>query len=107
MSPDIESTLRLHIGRTHAEVPAYVKIALLRDKKGRQVGLAMMNITALAAFGFAFSQGITTLPGWVFTAVGVVFSVNIGLLFRQRKRIGAALAFLEAETKPYLSHPST
>jgi protein-S-isoprenylcysteine O-methyltransferase Ste14 len=99
MSPDIESTLRLHIGRSHAEVPVDVKIGLLHDKKRRQVGMAVVNITALAAFGFAFSQGLTTLPGWVFTALGVVFSVNIGLLFRQRHQIGAALAFLEAEAK--------
>lgn len=99
MSPDIESTLILHVGKNHADVPADVKIGLLKNKQRRQVGMALVNVVALAAFGYAFTRGTTALPGWVFTALGVVFSVNIGLLFWQRKQIGAALSFLEADTK--------
>lgn len=99
MSPDIESTLILHIGRNHPEVPLDVKMGLLTAKKRRQAAMGVVNVAALAAFGYAFHAGMTTLPNWVLTVLGLVFTANIGLLLWQRKQIDSAMAFLEEDAK--------
>jgi hypothetical protein len=100
MTPDIESTLILHVGKNHAEVPLPVKKELLEKKKKKHIGMAAINVLALASFGYAFQSGMSALPGWVFTLMLVVFSVNIGMIFWQRTLINKALAFLDERVNP-------
>lgn len=100
MTPDIESTLILHVGKNHAEVPLPVKKELLLKKKKRHVGMAIVNVLALASFGYAFQSGMSTLPGWVFGLMILVFTVNIGMIFWQRNLINTALAFLDDTVNP-------
>jgi protein-S-isoprenylcysteine O-methyltransferase Ste14 len=100
MTPDIESTLILHVGKNHAEVPLPLKKELLEKKKKKHVGMAVVNVVALASFGYAFNSGMSSLPGWVFGLMLVVFSVNIGMIFWQRTLINKALAFLDERVNP-------
>jgi protein-S-isoprenylcysteine O-methyltransferase Ste14 len=100
MTPDIESTLILHVGKNHAEVPFPVKKELLEKKKKKHIGMAVINVLALASFGYAFSSGMTALPGWVLGLMALVFSANIGMIFWQRSLINKALAFLDEPVNP-------
>lgn len=95
MTPDIESTLILHVGKNHDEVPIPLKKELLNKKMKKHLGMAVVNVIALASFGYAFQSGMSSLPGWVFGAMLLVFSVNIGMIFWQRNLINKALAFLD------------
>ncbi len=100
MTPEIESTLILHVGKHHTEVPLPVKKELLEKKKKKHIGMAVINVLALASFGYAFQSGMSALPGWVFVLMLVVFSVNIGMIFWQRTLINKALAFLDDTVNP-------
>lgn len=100
MTPDIESTLILHVGKNHAEVPLPLKKELLEKKKKKHVGMAVVNVVALASFGYAFQSGMSSLPGWVFGLMIVVFSVNVGMIFWQRNLMNKALAFLDERVNP-------
>ncbi len=100
MTPEIESTLILHVGKTHADVPIAVKKELLNKKKNRHVVMAVVNVLALASFGYAFSTGLSTLPDWVFSVLVVVFGANIAMIFWQRNLINKALAFLDEPVNP-------
>lgn len=100
MTPDIESTLILHVGKNHAEVPLPIKKELLEKKKRKHIGMAAINVLALASFGYAFHSGMTALPGWVLGLMLLVFSANIAMIFWQRTLINKALAFLDDTVNP-------
>ncbi len=100
MTPDIESTLILHVGKNHAEVPLDVKKELLKKKKSRQVLMIVVNVVAVLFFSAAIMMEVSNLPGWVAIALGIVLAMNISLIGWQRKLINRALVFLDDPMNP-------
>ncbi len=89
--PDLEALLRLHVGKDHANVPLHLKQDLLRRKLRRLGIMVAVNLMAILLFGYSFLNGVTQLPAGVFYGLLVVFGLNMGLLFYQRKGISRAM----------------
>ena len=76
------------------------KKELLEKKKKKHIGMAVINVLALASFGYAYQTGMTALPGWVLGVMALVFSANIAMIFWQRTLINKALVFLDEPVNP-------
>jgi hypothetical protein len=90
----IDAFLRLHIGKEHGNIPAADKITQLYRKDRKYWIMMVVNIIAIALFGYSFLSGITQLGAWVFYLLIAVFVLNIVFLSYQKRRIREAVAYL-------------
>jgi hypothetical protein len=90
----IDSFLRLHIGKEHANLPSAEKIAHLYRKDRKYWIMMGVNILAIAFFGYSFLAEITAMSAWIFYLLMGVFVLNIIFLSYQKRRIREVIEYL-------------
>ena len=91
----IRAVLELHVGKNHLEVPNSVKLELLEKRVKRYRIMILVNLFALLFFSYSFISGITQIGDLVYYGLGVVFVLNMALIFYQRKQVIQTIDYLK------------
>ena len=91
----IRAVLELHVGKNHLEVPNTVKLELLEKRVKRYRIMILVNLFALLFFSYSFISGITQIGDLVYYGLGVVFVLNMALIFYQRKQVIQTIDYLK------------
>lgn len=90
----IRAVLELHVGKNHPEVPDTIKLELLEKRFKRYRIMILVNLFALLFFSYSFISGITQIGDLVYYGLGVVFVLNMALIFYQRKQVKMTIDYL-------------
>lgn len=93
----VESYLRAQLKTHQLSLPADEQVELLRKKKRRQLWFLIINIIAILFFGYSFFYGITELSNTILYILAAVFTLNVLLIFYQRKQIGELIDYLKKQ----------
>lgn len=91
---EIRAVLELHLGKNFADIAKNDQIDILNKKRKRYWIMIAANLFALIFFSYSFIAGITEINEYIYYILGVVFVLNLLLIFYQRKQIGIAIDFL-------------
>jgi len=94
----IRAVLELHVGKNHIEVPNNIKLELLEKRVKRYRIMILVNLFALLFFSYSFISGITQIGDLVYYGLGVVFVLNMALIFYQRKQVIQAIDYLKEQS---------
>ena len=94
----IRAVLELHVGKNHLEVPNTVKLELLEKRVKRYRIMILVNLFALLFFSYSFISGITQIGDLVYYGLGVVFVLNMTLIFYQRKQVVQTIDYLKEQS---------
>lgn len=89
----IKSYEKVHLKGEDDDLSPDEKIQILKRKDRNKWYLLLFNIFAILFFGYSFYFDITNLNDTVFIILIVVFTVNVGLIFLQKKQISELIDF--------------
>lgn len=88
-----ESYEKVHLKGASEDITPSEKIELLQKKDRNKWYMLIVNILAILFFGYSFYFDITNLSDTVFTVLLVIFTINVGLIFLQKKQIGELIEY--------------
>lgn len=94
---DVRAVLELHVGKNFESVEPETMIEMLHKRRNRFYLMIFVNVLALIFFSYSFLNDITQISDFVYYALGVVFVMNISLIFYQRKQLNRTLEYLERQ----------
>lgn len=94
---DVRAVLELHVGKNFESVEPETMIEMLHKRRNRFYLMIFVNVLALIFFSYSFLNNITQISDFVYYALGVVFVMNISLIFYQRKQLNRTLEYLERQ----------
>lgn len=89
----IRSYEKIHLKGEDEGLSRDEKIEKLQIKDRNKWYMLLFNILAILFFGYSFYFEITNLSDTVFIILIVVFSVNVALIFLQKKQISELIDF--------------
>lgn len=89
----IRSFEKIHLKGEDDGLSPEEKIEKLLKKDRNKWYMLLFNILAILFFGYSFYFEITNLSDTVFIILIVVFTVNVGLIFLQKKQISELIDF--------------
>ncbi len=90
----VRAVLELHIGKNFAEFTTESQIELLEKRGKRYRIMILVNLLALLFFSYSFIYKITQIADVIYYVLGVVFVLNMLLIFYQRKQLMSALEYI-------------
>lgn len=90
----VQAVLELHIGKNFREYSVDFQVEMLEKRRKRYVLMIFVNLFALLFFSYSFIYGITQIAEFIYYILGVVFVLNMLLIFYQRKQINKVLDYL-------------
>ena len=94
----LESYLNIHLKRSHKGLSADQKIVALQKRDRKMWYRMVLNVFIMALFGYSYYYDITNLGSTILIILGVVFLVNVGMIFYQKKQIHELIAYLRHQT---------
>lgn len=91
----LHSYLNIHLKKDELELTEEGQIAALRKRYRSKWWHFGVNFAVILLFAYSFFAGITELNNTIFIIIGVVFVINIGLIFYQMKQINELILYLE------------
>lgn len=73
------------------------KIKHLEKRTAKKLYQVIFNILAILFFAYLHISEFAIFERWVTTALIIIFSINTGLIFQQRKQIHELLEFYQKE----------
>lgn len=90
-----QSYLRVHLKKDQLQLSPSEQIEAL-EKRDRSRWLHLLiNIAAIAFFGYSFYFGITQLGQTFFIIIMAVFGINVGLILYQKRQIKDLIGYLK------------
>ena len=90
----LQSYLKVHLKKDALSQSVDEQIEALRDRDKKRWLMLGVNILAILVFGYSFYYEITDLSQTFFIILAVVFGVNVGLIFYQKKQIAELIEYL-------------
>jgi len=90
----LQSYLNVHLKNDKASLPITDQIEELQKKDRNKWIMLAVNIVAILIFGYSFYFDITELSQTVFLIIVIVFGINVGLIFYQKKQLKELIAYL-------------
>ncbi|MCW9707778.1 hypothetical protein [Fodinibius salsisoli] len=90
----LQSYLNIHLKKDKQSLPVEEQVEELHKKNRKKWIMLAVNIAAILIFGYSFYYDITQLGQTFFIIILVVFGVNVGLIFYQRKQINELIDYL-------------
>jgi hypothetical protein len=87
---------KVHLKGVDENLPPSAKIELLQKKDRNKWYMLVFNVLAILFFGYSFIFDVTTLSDTIFTILLVVFAINVGLIFLQKKQISELIRFYQS-----------
>ena len=90
----LQSYLKVHLKKDVLSQSEDEQIEALQDRDKKRWLMLGVNILAILVFGYSFYYDITDLSQTFFIIIAVVFGVNVGLIFYQKKQIAELIEYL-------------
>lgn len=90
-----QSYLKVHLKKDQLDLSVSEQIGALEKRARSKRWHLLINIAAILFFGYSFYFGITQLSQTFFIIIMVVFGINVGLIFYQRKQIYSLIDYLK------------
>lgn len=90
----LQSYLNIHLKKDKQSLSLDEQVEELQKKNRKKWIMLAVNIAAILVFGYSFYYDITQLGQTFFIIIVVVFGINVGLIFYQRKQINELIDFL-------------
>lgn len=90
----LQSYLKVHLKKDSLSQSKEEQIKALQDRDKKRWLMLGVNILAILVFGYSFYYDITDLSQTFFIIIAVVFGVNVGLIFYQKKQISELIEYL-------------
>lgn len=90
----LQSYLNIHLKKNTQALPEKEQIEALEKKDRNKWIMLAVNILALLVFGYSFYYNLTNLGQTFFIILVVVFVINVGLIFYQKKQIKELIEYL-------------
>lgn len=94
----LQSHLKIHLKKDQRDLPDHKKIEALQKRDRSKWWQLGINFLAILFFGYSFYYDITQLGNTFFIIIFIVFGINVGLLFYQKKQIAELITYLEKKT---------
>lgn len=91
----LQSYLNIHLKNDKQSLPVDEQIEALQKRNRSRWIMLIVNILAILVFGYSFYFDITQLSQTFFIIIVVVFGLNVGLIFYQRKQILELIDYLK------------
>ncbi len=89
-----ESYLNIHLKKDQTELPVAEQIKLLKKRNRNKWFHLLINVAAILLFGYSFYYDLTQLSQTFFIIIAVVFGINVGLIFYQKRQIKSLIEYL-------------
>lgn len=89
-----QALLNVHLKQEERSKPIAEKIDLIQKKDRNKWWMLGVNVAAILFFGYSFMFGITQLSNTLLYILLIVFVVNVGLIFYQKKQLGELVEYL-------------
>ncbi len=89
----LKSYEKVHLKGEDDNLEPSEKINLLHKKDRNKWYMLIFNVLAILFFGYSFYFDITNLSDTIFIILVVVFTINVGLIYLQRKQISELIEF--------------
>lgn len=93
----LESYLNIHLKKDQRELSPEGQITALKKRDRNKWIHLVVNVAAIILFGYSFHYEITDLSETIFILILVVFVINIGLIFYQKKQISNLIEYLDSK----------
>ena len=90
----LQSYLNVHLKNEKQSLPMTDQIEELQKKDRNKWIMLAVNIAAILIFGYSFYFDITELSQTLFLIIVIVFGINVGLIFYQKKQLKELIAYL-------------
>src|SRR5690625_1636387 len=90
----LQSYLNVHLKNEKQSLPITDQIEELQKKDRNKWIMLAVNIAAILIFGYSFYFDITELSQTLFLIIVIVFGINVGLIFYQKKQLKELIAYL-------------
>lgn len=90
----LQSYLKVHLKKDTLSQSEEEQIEALQSRDKKRWLMLAVNILAILVFGYSFYYDITDLSQTFFIIIAVVFGVNVGLIFYQKKQISELIDYL-------------
>ena len=84
---------KVHLKGVDENLSSSEKIELLQKKDRNKWYMLIFNVLAILFFSYSFYYDITNLSDTIFTVLLVVFTINVGLIFLQKKQISELIDY--------------
>lgn len=91
----LESYLTVHLKEEYHSKAIPVQIEQLQKRERNKWIQLAVNVAAILFFGYSFYFNITELSQTFLIVIVVVFGINVGLIFYQKRQIDELVEFLE------------
>lgn len=91
----VERYHRVFLRNTPVDASKDEKLEALQKKRSRIITMFVLNVFAVALFGYSYYAGISSLSRNVMIAIGVLFTLNIGLMVMQLNQVKAFFVYLK------------
>lgn len=91
----LQSYLNIHLKNDKQSLSVDEQIEALQKRNRSRWIMLIVNILAILVFGYSFYFDITQLSQTFFIIIVVVFGLNVGLVFYQRKQILELIDYLK------------
>lgn len=90
----LQSYINIHLKNEEQKLPIKDQIEKLQKKDRNKWIMLAVNIAAILIFGYSFYFDITELSQTVFLIIVVIFGINVGLIFYQKKQLKELMEYL-------------
>lgn len=90
-----QALLKVHLKEKERSKSIKEKINLIQKKDRNKWWMLGVNVAAILFFGYSFMFGITQLSNTLLYILLIVFVVNVGLIFYQKKQLGELVEYLQ------------
>lgn len=91
----LQSYINIHLKNEKQALPVEQQIEELHKKDRNKWIMLAVNVAALLVFGYSFYFDITELSQTVFLVIVVIFGINVGLIFYQKKQLKELIEYLK------------
>lgn len=88
---------KIHLRRVDDSVSPGEKIDILEKKDRNKWVLLLLNVLAIIFFSYSYYFDITELGDTIFFILIVIFTVNVGMIFFQKKQIKELMEFYNSQ----------
>lgn len=90
----LHSYLNIHLKKEQRELPEDEQIEALHKRDRNKWIHFAINLLALLIFGYSFYFDLTRMSRTFFIIIAVIFSINVLLIFYQKKQIRDLIEYL-------------
>ncbi|MEX0994241.1 MAG: hypothetical protein WD599_01855 [Balneolaceae bacterium] len=88
---------KVHLRKVDDSLPVDEKIKALEKKDRNKWVMLWLNLLAILFFSYSYYFDITALGDTIFIILLIIFTVNVGLIFLQKRQIKELIDFYRSQ----------